>query len=469
MSLHVQENTNNKVDNQDGIVNTSEEIFPPLIVKQLSPPILSLLSKYSHVFSKNKYDVGKIRIEPTRINLTSDLPVSQRAYRTSATEEVEINKQVKNLLAAGLIKETDSCYSSPVTLAYKRDEMKKTRLCIDFRKLNAICKNDAEPLPQIDTLLDKLTNAKIFSVLDLASEEHFAHLEQIFKICEEENIKLKFSKCVFAKDKINFFGYEIKEGYITPDNHNIESIKKLQPPNNVKQLQGFLGSVNVYNKFIDSYAKIREPLNQLLKKDKQWHWTAECQEAFELLKNKLVTKPVLQLYDPKLPLHVFCDASQVAIGAVLKQPDSSGNLHSVSYHSRTLRIYEKNYCITELECLAIVDALDKFYYYLHGKKFITHTDHAALVWLKNVKNLNGRLFRWSLKLSMFDYEVKYLKGTANVEADMLSRHPTAQYIQHSVHLLELDEMKTHQNLVNLYNSKYKKINDVLVLKKKKII
>ncbi|GBN77842.1 Retrovirus-related Pol polyprotein from transposon 297 [Araneus ventricosus] len=205
-----------------------------------------------------------------------------------------------------------------------------------------------------------------------------------------------------------------------------------------------------------------------MKKDKQWHWTAEFQEAFELLKNKLLTKPVLQLYGPKLPLHVFCDASQVAIGAILKQPDSSGNLHPVSYHSRTLRSYEKNYCITELECLAIVDALDKFYYCLHGKKFIIHTDHAALVWLKNVKKLRRRLFRWSLKLSMFDYEVKYLKGTANVEADMLSRHPTAQYIQHSVHLLEVDEIKTHQNLDNFDNSKYKKINDVLVLKRKNL-
>ncbi|GBN09004.1 Transposon Ty3-I Gag-Pol polyprotein [Araneus ventricosus] len=325
MSLHIQKNTNNKVNNQDGIVNTSEEIFPPLIVEQLSPPILSLLSQYSHIFPKNKYDVWKIRIEPTRINLTSDLPISQRAYRTSATEEVETIKQVKNLLATGLIKESNSCYSSPVPLAYKRDEMKK-----------------------------KL-------------EEHYAHFEQIFKICEEENIKLKFSKCVFAKDKINFLGYEIKEGCITPDNHNIKSIKKLQPPKNVKQPQDFLGSVNVYNKFIDSYAKIRETLNQLLKKDKQCHWTAECQEAIELLKNKLVTKPILQLYEPKLPLHVFCDASQVAIRAILKQPDSSSNLHRGSYHSRTLRSYEKNYCIKELECLAIVDALDKFYYYLHGK------------------------------------------------------------------------------------------------------
>ncbi|GBN75921.1 hypothetical protein AVEN_112427-1 [Araneus ventricosus] len=112
MSLHIQEKTNNKMDTQDGIVNTSEEIFPPFIVKELSPPILSLMSEYSHVFSKNKYDAGKIRMEPTGINLTSDLPVSQIAYRTSAAEEVEINKQIKNLLAAGLIKEFNSCYDT---------------------------------------------------------------------------------------------------------------------------------------------------------------------------------------------------------------------------------------------------------------------------------------------------------------------------------------------------------------------
>ncbi|GFX59320.1 transposon Tf2-9 polyprotein [Trichonephila clavipes] len=300
-------------------------------------------------------------MEPSRINLTSDLPIYQRAYRTSATSEAEINKQIQNLLAAGLIKESNSCYSSPVTLAYKRDEKQKTRLCIDYRKLNAICITDAEPLPRIDSLLDKLNSAKFFSTLDLASG--YWHIPLLYKDKE----KLAF--VTTEETKINFLGYEIKEGCITPDNQNIETIKNSQPPKNVKQLQSFLGSVNVYNKFIDSYAKIREPLNPLLKKDKQWEWTAEFQTAFELLKNKLITKPVLQLYDPKLPLHVFCDASLKAIGAILKQPDNSGTLHPVSFHSRTLREYEKNYCITELECLAIIDALDKFYYYLHVTKF----------------------------------------------------------------------------------------------------
>ncbi|GBM53247.1 Transposon Tf2-6 polyprotein [Araneus ventricosus] len=129
---------------------------------------------------------------------------------------------------------------------------------------------------------------------------------------------------------------------------------------------------------------------------------------------------------------------------------------------------KKNYAITELECLAIVDALDKFYYYLHGQKFVIHTDHAALVWLKKVKNLRGRLFCWSLKLSMFNYEIKYQKGCTNIEADMLSRHPVSYHLQHSVHLLDINEIKTQQKNDNLCGPKYHEVKDVIVIKKRNL-
>ncbi|GBO21259.1 Transposon Ty3-G Gag-Pol polyprotein [Araneus ventricosus] len=492
----------------------------------------------AQVFSKDKYDVDALRVEPQRIVLYSDLPVSLRPYRTSPVEEHEIKSQVEKLLQAGLIKESNSPYSSPVTLAFKRDEGKKTRLCIDFRKLNALCKSDSEPLPLMDSLLDKLSKAKIFSSLDLASGywhvpihpkdteklafctnfglyewcrlpfgikvapaifnrlirriltkykidfacnyfddiivyssselEHWKHLKTIFEICEKENIKLKLSKCVFAQTKISFLGYEIEQGKVSPNNANIETIKKLQAPTNVKELQRFLGSVNVYNKFIPQYVKLRYPLNQLLKKDVKFNWTNECQDAFDKLKETLTTKPVLNLYNPDVTCHVFVDASQKSVGAVLKQPDASDILHPIAYHSRTLRDYEKNYAITELECLAIVDALDKFYYYLHGQKFVIHTDHAAVVWLKNVKNLRGRLFRWSLKLSMLDYEIKYQKGCTNIEADMLSRHPVSHHLQHAVHLLDINEIKTQQKNDNLCGPKYHEVKDVIVIKKRNL-
>ncbi|GBL90186.1 Transposon Ty3-G Gag-Pol polyprotein [Araneus ventricosus] len=460
ISLHISEC---KQINSHCSQTTEDQVNPPQSVTEnkceLRKEVKDIIKNFDSVFSKDKYDVGALRVEPQRIVLNSDLPVSLRPYRTSPVEEQEIKSQVEKLLQAGLIKESNSPYSSPVTLAFKRDEGKKTRLCIDFRKLNALCKSDSEPLPLMDSLLDKLSKAKIFSSLDLASGywhvpihpkdteklafctnfglyewcrlpfgikvapaifnrlirriltknkidfacnyfddiivyssselEHWKHLKTIFEICEKENIKLKLSKCVFAQTKISFLGYEIEQGKVSPNNANIETIKKLQPPTNVKELQRFLGSVNVYNKFIPQYAKLRYPLNQLLKKDVKFNWTNECQDAFDKLKETLTTKPVLNLYNPDVTCHVFVDASQKSVGAVLKQPDASDVLHPIAYHSRTLRDYEKNYAITELECLAIVDALDKFYYYLHGQKFVIHTDHAALVWLKNVKNLRA--------------------------------------------------------------------------------
>ncbi|GFW91865.1 transposon Ty3-G Gag-Pol polyprotein [Trichonephila clavipes] len=117
----------------------------------------------------------------------------------------------------------------------------------------------------------------------------------------------------------------------------------------------------------------------------KFNWTDECQNVFEKLKESLRTKPILHLYDSDLTCDAFVDGLQKSVGAVLKQPNASNVLHPISYHSRTLRDYEKTYAITELECLAIIVALDKVYYYLHGQKIIIHTDHAALVWLKMLK------------------------------------------------------------------------------------
>ncbi|GFU62331.1 transposon Tf2-8 polyprotein [Trichonephila clavipes] len=215
--------------------------------------------------------------------------------------------------------------------------------------------------------------------------------------------------------KIKFLGYEITQGHYSPSNPNIETIRKLAPPKDVKELQRFLGSINVYQKFIKDYAKLRVPLNKLLKKDAIWNWSHECQEAYQKLKDSLISKPILKLYNSQYPCHVFCDASQDSIGVVLKQQHPDGTLYPIAYHSRQLLKHEKNYTISEKECLAIIDALDKFHCYLHGSKFTIHTDHAALQWLKSVKHLTGRLFRWSLKLSQYEYSIVYIKEQVTYE------------------------------------------------------
>ncbi|GFT88932.1 retrotransposable element Tf2 protein type 1 [Nephila pilipes] len=163
------------------------------------------------------------------------------------------------------------------------------------------------------------------------------------------------------------------------------------------------------------------------------------------------------------------DASLTGLGAVLKQPDSSVDLHPVSFHSRSLKDYENNYGFTELECLAIVNSLNKFHHYLFGQKFTIHKVHAALVWLKNLKE---RLFRWYLQLSMYEYKFKYTKGTTDFEADMLSRDITEKNTEseggvtkldnHVSHLLQLEEIKEAQKRDNLIGN-FIEINTVLCI------
>ncbi|GFW57004.1 retrovirus-related Pol polyprotein from transposon opus [Trichonephila clavipes] len=356
--------------------------------------LTQLLDKFQTIFSQNKYDVSFINLEPQRIHLISDLPISLRPYRNSQQESNEIQTQIEELLKAGFIRPSHSPYAAPVTLAYKKDEGKRSRLCIDYRKLNEITRKDSIPVPLIDFVIDNLTHAKFFSTLDLTSghkhikihekdakklafttnfglyewlrlpfgwknspavfqrtirqilqtyqltfalnyfddiifsqswEEHLTHSDT-FQICKKENIKLKKLKCQFAQEKIKFLGYEITQGHYSPSNPNIETIRKLAPPKDVEELQRFLGSINVYQKFIKDYAKLRVPLNKLLKKDAIWNWSHECHEAYQKLKNCLISKSILKLYNSQYPCHVFCDASQDSIGVVLKQQHPDGTL-----------------------------------------------------------------------------------------------------------------------------------------------
>ncbi|GFX27447.1 retrovirus-related Pol polyprotein from transposon opus [Trichonephila clavipes] len=146
-----------------------------------------IIDKYKHVFAKNKFDVGELKCNSPKIILTSELPIVNRPYRTSFKDDTEIKKQLDALLKAGIIKPSYSSYAAPITLAFKKEDNARTRLCIDYRKLNAITKLDAEPIPRIDAVLDKLTHAKFFSTIDLCSG--YWHI----KLDDNESEKLAFT------------------------------------------------------------------------------------------------------------------------------------------------------------------------------------------------------------------------------------------------------------------------------------
>ncbi|UYV75390.1 hypothetical protein LAZ67_13000104 [Cordylochernes scorpioides] len=276
-----------------------------------------------------------------------------------------------------------------------------------------------------------------FVIYSETLEEHQEHLRRFFAFCDAENLQLNLTKCEFFRQTIEFLGYTITAGTTTPLIRNTDVIHAIPPPNNRKTLQSFLGAVNVYNKFIPDYARLRTPLNNLLKKDVTWDWDDKCQKAFTSLKESLTQHPVLHLYKDELPCQVYCDASTLGIAGVLKQVHSAGKAYPVQYFSRALRVHERNYTISELECLAIVESVEKFRVYLMGRKFTIFSDHHALQWLKTIKNPSGRLFRWSLRLSCYEYEVRYIKGSLQHEADLLSRNPFCGFLDASI-------IKNHQ-------------------------
>ena len=163
------------------------------------------------------------------------------------------------------------------------------------------------------------------------------------------------------------------------------------------------------------------PLTELLKKDVEFSWSPERQEAFEELKLTLAIAPVLSPPNWKKEFHVTLEASGWCLGAILWQYDDSRRESPVYYASRQMSPAERKYTTTEREALAVVYACKKFRHYLFGYRIIFHTDHDSLKYLVNKPDLSGRIARWILLLQEFNYKVMVKSGKSNSNADYLSR------------------------------------------------
>ncbi|UYV75066.1 K02A2.6-like [Cordylochernes scorpioides] len=191
-------------------------------------------------------------------------------------------------------------------------------------------------------------------------------------------------------------------------------------------------AVNAYKEFIPDHARLRTPLVHLLKKDVVWVWDDECQKAFTNLKENLTTHPTLHLYQEGLPCQVYCNTSTFSITGVLKQVYPDGKTYTVQHFSRSLRSHERNYSDLELQCLAIVESVDNFRTCLMDRKFTIFSDHPALQWLKEIKAPSGKLFRWRLRLSRYEYEVRSINGVQQYETGVVTRIPFCGFLDASL-------------------------------------
>lgn len=280
-------------------------------------------------------------------------------------------------------------------------------------------------------LMDKVIpynlKQKVFVYLDdllLVSEDFDSHIELLEEVAlhvRKAGLTINISKSRFCLKQVKYLGYIVGEGTLQTDPSKVSAIVEFPIPKTVKQLRRFLGLAGWYRRFISNFADVTGPLTDLLKKSKSFTWTEQANSAFNLLKTKLASAPVLVNPDFTKPFTIQCDASQSGVGAVLVQQNFEGNDNPIAFMSQKLNKAQRNYSVTEQECLAAVLAVKKFRPYIEGHQFRIITDHASLKWLMSQTDLSGRLARWSLKLQAFCFNIEHRKGSENVVPDALSR------------------------------------------------
>jgi len=236
----------------------------------------------------------------------------------------------------------------------------------------------------------------------------------------EVELKVKPSKCVLFKTKIQYLGHLVSEAGINPMPDKIQALKDWPTPNCLTDVTAFLGLASYYRKFVRSFATIAEPLTALMKKAVRFTWSQEAQQAFDRLKEALMEVTSLSFPVPYLPCILDTDASDVAIGAVLSQKVNDEE-RPIAFFSQVMNPTQKQYCTTRRELLAVISALQHFRHYLIGNKVILRTDHYSLKWLKTFKIPEGIMARWIETLAEFDIQIEHRPGLVHSNVDGVSR------------------------------------------------
>ena len=272
-----------------------------------------------------------------------------------------------------------------------------------------------------------------------SAEEHIKVLNEVIEVLKKHGLKISGKKCVILTNEIEFLGHIISKGTIKPLPTRAKAINGMKRQETVQEMQRFLGMANYCRDSIKNYAEIAKPLydsinvkhipenSKLRKKNGQVdgkkviiEWTEVAELSFNRIKNIMSSDLILKLPDFKHPFIVTTDASDVGYGAVLEQIIEGEN-RIISYFSRCMSPAQKNYCTAEKELLGIVEALDHWSDLLLGKKFEVYSDHMPLQFLLSKNKPSQRLERYMLRLSRFNFEIKYKKGAENIVADFLSR------------------------------------------------
>nr|GEU62115.1 putative reverse transcriptase domain-containing protein [Tanacetum cinerariifolium] len=274
--------------------------------------------------------------------------------------------------------------------------------------MNRVCKPylDKFVIIFIDDILIYLKN----------KEKHEGHLKLILELLKKEELYAKFSKCEFWIPQVQFLRHVINNKGIHVDPAKIESIKDWASPNSPTEIHQFLGLAGYYRRFIEGFFKIAKSMTKLTQKNVKFEWGEKEEAAFQLIRQKLCSVPIMALPKGSKNFIFYCDALHKGLGVVLMQ-----NEKVIAYASRQLKIHEKNYTTHDLELKAVVFALKIWRHYLYGTRCTVFTDHKSLQHIMDQKELNMRPRHWLEFLSDYDCDIRYHPRKANVVANALSR------------------------------------------------
>ena len=260
------------------------------------------------------------------------------------------------------------------------------------------------------------------AVFSSSWEAHCRDLARVFSRLRQAGLTANLSKCQFGQTTCEFLGHLVGNGKVSPAALKVKAVQDFIFPRSKRQVRQFLGLTGYYRKFIPKYSEHSFQLTEATRKlaPDRVKQTAALLEEFAYLKQQLCLMPLLTLPVPSDSFVLQTDASGVGLGAVLNVTREN-ELHPVAFHSRKLQPREQRYSASELECLAVVDAVNHFGCYLIPQQFLVETDHKALTYLMSAKHQNGRLARWALQLQPYTFSIRYRAGKENVNADVLSR------------------------------------------------
>eukprot|EP00794_Sanderia_malayensis_P005772 gene5772-6477_t len=264
-------------------------------------------------------------------------------------------------------------------------------------------------------------------------QEHLCNIRRVLTRLREVGLTLNALKCRFFQTKLPYLGHIIDCGQIRLDPARVQSLVELPAPKIARKLKEFLGMAQFCDRFLPHYSEIASPLYHLTEINAPFHWTPECDTAFNTIKHLLTNAPLVRAPDSGDFFILETDASDKGEGVCLKARSyADGKEYIVAYASRKFNITEAKWNIVEKEAHAIIFATQKFRHYLFGKPFLLRTDNRVNTYLQSKRSPKSRkLLNWALELSEFDYEIHHIPSKNNAISDCLSR-------MYSINIIDMD-------------------------------